>query len=404
MLALDFLLDTLSHFVKLDDSPPPGVPAHAGSGFERDLMRLCDRQRLSPIVIHSLDRLVLPSELSRITLEHLKESRRRISKQNNRLAQKLTHATGALRRKGIPFMTAGVTAASSLYPVPDLRAVEGIDLLVRESDWPGILECMGVIGFEPLIGTSGAMTADELLRFHQYYAPCVFRDEEGDEIRLSFRIFAYGPPDVEEKAWSRAREAARLPEAKQALGLEDQLIRSAIELNARAFSDFLLVTDIGLLLANFTDQIDWIYFQERLRSQGLYGSAYFSIKHAANLLKLPWSGFSLRHPGRIREEVFEVIWGTRRVDYFAPRKRRRRYLKYHLLECRRFDKRLTPLRKILSPEPALVAAFFDRPDSPKLRLSYILRAITGRWVGSAGPKQAGQSVRSLKHSRHLPEK
>ena len=56
MRAIDFILDTLAHHVQRADGPPPGIPAHVGPEFERELSSLSEWHSLSPLVLEETRR------------------------------------------------------------------------------------------------------------------------------------------------------------------------------------------------------------------------------------------------------------------------------------------------------------------------------------------------------------
>ncbi len=71
MQPLDFIIDTLSHFVKAKEGPSPGIPARTDPDFERELTWLCEWHAVTPVVLASLERLALRPRISRITLARI---------------------------------------------------------------------------------------------------------------------------------------------------------------------------------------------------------------------------------------------------------------------------------------------------------------------------------------------
>ncbi|NIM20034.1 MAG: hypothetical protein GTO51_07255 [Candidatus Latescibacteria bacterium] len=379
--------------MKLDESPPPGVPAYAEGEFERDLLRLCRRQKLSPIVANSLMHLALPPGLSRIALQRLNDEAVHIDDNNARLSEKLGLIVSSFRKKGIPCMACGEAVyATDLYPLSNLRAVEKIDLLVREGDWVGIEECLRTVRFEKAIGRGAIKTPDEALQFHQFYAPCVYRDADGDRIRVFFRVFDFGRPEANEKAWNRAREAGALAGGGKILGVEDELIRAAMELNILGFGNLLLITDVALLLVKFGRQTDWGYLEERLRSSGLYPAVYFTIQHVGDFLKVPRLWEVLRHPGRIRQRIFENVWGLGNKDFYNPGRSARTPLVFHMIERQGLAERISVMRRILFPNSNWVNAFFGRQCNGRLRIEFIGRALGAKWEDGVEMREAHKSA------------
>ncbi len=380
MLVLDFVLNTISHFVSGDTGPSPGIPAHANAGFEQDLMKLCDSQRISAIISHSLNRLALPPGLSRLALERLKDSENRIALESRRLRKKWSQLASRLEMGGIPCLMAGDLAASSvLYPAAVIRPVHGLELLVNETDWPGVADQLGGGGFELTVPQAAGLAPEAALEFFQVFTPCVFRDDDGDEVRLNFRVFYFGRPDLRETAWERSLELSGGSGGPHALGPEDQLIRASLDLSLSGFSDLLLITDIGLLISRFRDRIDWNYLQTAIKGQGLYNELFLSLKRVENLLDLSQTGNILKSPGRLRESLFDFIWGGRRAEPFLTARAGKIKTDFRQLGYRRFRDRTAMIQDFFDPPPAVLSSFSSGKSAGWTRLEFMWRALSSAW-------------------------
>jgi hypothetical protein len=404
MLAAEFILGTFSHFVKDGDGPPPGIPAHTGVGFEQDLLRLSEYQRLSPVVVHSLERLVLEPILSRLSLERLKRHAKSIERNNVRIRAKIQSVTSLFQNKGIPFMLLGSVATSEVaYSNPALRAIDKINFLVKELDWPGVLECMAAAGFRQAGGGGEVEAPQNALRYHQLSVPCLFRDAEGDEIHISFRIFHLGVPEEEEIAWIRCSATGSLAPFARMPSLEDLLIRHAIDLLISDFSNLWIVLDIAVLLERNRGRLDWAYIEQRLRDRGHYAGFYFVLKHVGDLLQLRRPYADLPHPGSMRERLFEFAWDTVEPNYFAGGEEEQKNLKFGLLESRTLGNRAALLREIVSPASEWVSAFYGRPHSKQLKLQFIMRSLCGKWMRPKRPQEDVQETHDIKPGQRLLE-
>ncbi|MFH1755465.1 MAG: nucleotidyltransferase family protein [Candidatus Latescibacterota bacterium] len=403
MLAVEFIVQTLSHFVKADDGPPPGIPLHSGVNFEQELVRLCECQQLSPIIVRSLENLVLGPGMSRLSLERLKRDSWRIEQSNRRTEAKIQSLSLVFREKGIPFILfGGAAVARTAYLFSCLRAIDRIDILVKESNWSGTMECLQECGFEQMSGYPQGETPHEALQYHQLLVPCVFRDGEGDEVHISFRIFHLGFPEADEIAWVRSHGAESAEPFARGLSPEDQLIRHAIELTVGGFSDLRVTVDIAILLVQHRGKIEWEYIERRLSDRGHYPAFYFAIKHVGDLLQLPRACKDLRYPGIVRERFFGIVWNTHAPDFFNPGEKRQQNLKFGLLESRRVSAAAL-LRAILSPAPGWVAAFYGRPANSQLKLQLILRSLCGKWMKAERLQETSHMADTIKPGQRLLE-
>jgi hypothetical protein len=400
MLVAEFIIDTFSHFVKHGDGPPPGIPAHAGAGFEQDLLLLCERRRLSPIIVHSLELLVRKPDLSGLSLERLKRDAKRIGRNNERILAKERLLFSLFQSKGIPCMMLGGAAMSrTVYPSHDLRSIDRLEYLINESDWTGVLECLDAAGFHRASGHRDIEHAQEALRYHQLYAPCVFRDEEGDAIHIRFRLFHLGIPEVEEKTWTRSHAAGSADPFARTAGPEDLLIRQALDLIIADFTELRLVLDIALLLEQNRKTLDWRYVATRLHERGHCAAFHFAVTHVVDLLQLPKPGAALPSPGGLRKHLFDFAWNRADPDYLAAGDRRHN-LKFVLLETRSPAERAVLLREILSPSGEWVSAFYGRPGSGYLTLKFIVRSLCGRWMKERSTQEDLGETHAIKPGRH----
>lgn len=403
MLAVEFILDTFSHLVKHDEGPPPGIPAHADAGFEQDLLRLSECQRLSPLLVYSLKRLVLEPDLSGLSLERLKRDAKRSIRDNERILSKMHCATALFRKKGIPCMIMdGAAVSRTVYPDSILRSIDRIELLVNEMNWAGVMECLNAAGFEQAGGRGDINAPQDALLYHQLAVPAVFRDGEGDEVCVRFRIFHLGFPEAEESAWTRGRALEATGPFERIPGPEDLLIKHAVDLIISDFSDLRLVLDVALLLERNREKLDWTYIETRLRRRGCFTGFYFVIKHIGDILQLQRPGSFLPPPGNLRGSMFRFAWSTTEPDYLAVGDAEHN-LKFALLESRTLGDRAALLRAVLSPAYEWVSKFYGRPSNKRLKLIFILRSLCGKWMKARRPQDDYEETHTLKPGQRLLE-
>ncbi|MBI4721080.1 MAG: nucleotidyltransferase family protein [Chitinivibrionia bacterium] len=383
MRTIDFLLETLAHFIRLDSGPPPGVPAHAGGDFETELITLCQAQHLAPIVLDSLDKLSLGPRLSHIAVERLRGMARanaRRSRQRSVLADRLGEAFSA---EGIPCMFMGdVVSASTLYPSSGMRHIRRIELLVRESDWLRLESVLNRQGFCRPAGAPPLENPEDVLSYYQFFSPCVFRNSSGDAVKLRFRLIDIGPPEHEIPVWNRG--GARIPDGETigVLSQEDRIIGAVVEWIRSGFTDLLALMDIGLLITKGRNAVDWNYIARTLDEQGFYSSFYLALDHAARRLRIGFAHALPVAPGAVKSKVFRIAWRLDTVDHRRSGERCNP-LKFYFLECSRFSRTVALMKQLAAPQKHWISAFFGRPYSFRLRVRYVALAVSGRLYSKA---------------------
>jgi hypothetical protein len=377
MRTAAFLLETLGHFIKLDASPPPGVPVHAGDEFEKRLMALCQAQGLAPIVLDSFDHLSLLPKLSRITLERLR-GMAQITAGRTAHVLKLGDAIAAsFAREEISCRFIGaLVSAATLYPQPNLRRVEPIELLVQECDWLRIESLLKDQGFVLPVETPSFAGFREVLEYYQYASPCLFRHRENGTVALRFRMNAYGPPEADEPVWRREWEHPPNSGSMAILPHEDRLIQAVLEWNASGMSNLLLLADIGLLLRRRRSDIDWDYIGGRLRESGFYSGFCLALEHAVELLHIPAVLRLPVRPGALKREFFKTAWLSGSNDYLRTGEDQNP-LKHFLLECGMFNRKIRLLKRLFSPETSWVTARSGRPFTLWSKIKYTVMLLRG---------------------------
>jgi hypothetical protein len=377
MQAIDFIIDTLSHFVRAKEGPPPGIPATADPDFERELTWLCEWHALTPIVLASLEKLALRPRISRITLARIAALASASSSLTDDLLATAASLASQLEKGGIECLfLGGARLAGGVYPNARLRPVERIDALVREDDWPAVIERCQKEGFRLGPGNPLCRTGDDALAYYQHFAPCVLEDDKGERLSLRMRMFDLGETEGTEPAWDRGRKSARTGVGH--VGPEDELIHSCLTYNMTDFGKLLHAVDIGLIVNRFRDDLDWDYVKERLESKSVYTAVFFTLSNVVHWLKLDRSAIGLESPGRVQKRVFDTLWHAD-YDSFAMRRPERVHrLRFYLFEVGRWREKLRFFAALMSPKPEWVAAFFDRPYRPWLKLKFVMLTFKNR--------------------------
>jgi hypothetical protein len=363
MRASDFVLATISHFVKADESPPPGIPAHVESGFEKELLDCCAEHGLAPLILDSLSKLSLEPPLSRLTMEKLRIQGDEVSRSNRRFLEEAEIVGEALAGAGVAFMLFGEAAlARAAFGNGAAAGMRRLEFMVKEEEWDRVVKATAKLGYsrplyEPVLKSPG-----EVVRYHHHVAPCILRKEDGTSVRFRFRLFDYGPATQREESWgdpSRPGSPGSIPVPRR----EDMLIHSVLEWRMSRFRDLARLVDIGLLTAGGEGRMDWDYVLGRTRRMKLAGTFKRSLAQALSSLGMgrPFDSVpALATPGmRLRMER-----GDASVE---PR----RGFKFYMLESDRLAGRMKVLWNVVLAPSYWVSAFFGKPCSLMLRLRFV---------------------------------
>jgi hypothetical protein len=403
MRADDFILETLAHFARGDEGPPPGIPARIDADFERDLVRYCEWHGLAPLVLYSLQKLALDPDLSEFGIQHLKTLARTASTRNSLLLDALGELTVGFRREGVSFLlTDDIASALTLYPTYDasadgppaganpaihppagneadsrapvvLRPFESIDLLVRDWDWRGIIEACGGAGFVRSPRDPVFTSAGEALFYYQHFGPLIMKNPAGMRLRLKFRLFDLGEPEAGETAWGRTTGIEGTRVGWERVGLEDLLIRSCMRLVMSRFEKTLAAVDAGRILTQYGKQLNWEYIEEK--SQPIYPAFYITCQMVAKWLNVPGVSARFFEPGRTRTKIFQIMWRARRFNRLSRRRPHRHRLRFYVFENGGLRDRLDFLATLIAPRPDWVSAFFGQPCKPWLRAMFTYLAL-----------------------------
>jgi len=379
MRAVSFVLETLSHFAKGVQGPPPGVPFAADAEFETDLVALCRHQRLSAMVSESFGELALPPTMSRITVARLdqeSESLARVSARRLTLARQVASRLSAAGVRSA--LLGGVWTALYGGIAGKIRPVGGINVMIDEASWMeavGVLREMGFVRsrIQPRLADSA-----HALRYHQYYAPLVMHNHDGDAVQLRFRVIDIGDPGRGNPAWERTVNYGAGEGELTTVGREDQLIQSLTSFGVDGFVGLLPVLDAGWLLARHSSDLDWDYAMRRTRERGFYPAFYFTLEHVCRLLGLGRVTERLERPPGWRRRVFHLWWRAGDADFYGETEPTAGRFSYGLIEGGGALSRILWLRRALFPRSAWVRSVYGRPANLWLRLKFLLDVRSGR--------------------------
>jgi hypothetical protein len=404
MRAVAFLLETLEHFAKEVEGPPPGVPVHADAEFETDLVALCRHQRLSSLVSETFDELALPPTISRITIARIKHDADTLERRRARRLRLAGRIAGGFANSGVRAALLGdVWSASREGAAGRVRPVDRIDAMVDETQWMEAVAVLRELGFVRTRIQPRLSDSSHALRYHQYFTPLVMHNHDGDPVELRFRVIDFGHPGRTNPAWDRTTEAAVGEATGQVVSREDQLIHSLISFGAEGFVDLLPVLDAGWLLhrAGGADSLDCAYVAGRLRDRGLYPAFYFTLEHVCGLINLPRVMERFDRPPGWRRHVFHMWWRPKEADYSGETEPTAGRFSYGLIESGGAFSKALWLRRALFPRSAWVRSVYGRPANLWLRLKFLhdVRSGRRRRPEEAAPTEAGGGVTDIDRPR-----
>ncbi len=386
MRTIDVVLETLAHFVKQEAGPPPGIPVRVEADFERKLVRLCETQSLSPLVLDSLRKLALEPALSEIAFERLKTLSNASGARNERFLAALRAVTRRLRERRVPCLLVDDTlAAMSLYPRHRLRPIESLDALIHESDWDTFVDACRSLGFRRNPNDPVFVDGKEAMLYYQYFSPCMLRGDKGISVGVKFRLVDAGHPPGNETAWLYGKRLGRELEAMR-VSYEDQLIRSCIGFNMTGFGRLLHAVDAGRIIARHGEALDWSYVEKVGRDRSIYPALYFSCETVMNMFRFPPKKRVLPHPGKVRGKIFDMAWQPGRLGAQAERTVTLHRNRFCFLENGTSGEKFKLAMNLFNPRSAWVAGFFDRPSRPWLKWKFTLLALANR-LGLAADAQ-----------------
>lgn len=379
MQAIDFILETLAHFARRDDGPPPGVPVNTEGDFERELMWLCEWHGITPVVLASLEKLALRPHLSRITIERMKA----LDRASRNLSEEMLDTTHALAdafaaRETELRVLGDVALATMTYGEAGLRTIERIELLVAEMRWSSVLDACRSVGFRTDAPLPLFRNGVNAMHYFQYFPPCVLDNERGDRLHLRLRLFGMGEPEVAERAWERRRKLTGSLDGVAGTSREDQLIHSALEYNITGFGRLIHAVDIALVLSERGDAIDWGYVEDRLMERNTWAAFCSTLQNVVRWLKLPPGALPFAGPGPVRRRIFDLTWPAGRNAFAIRRGDGQHRLKFCLMESGTVREKLAFLHRMLSPRREWVTAFFRRPYRPWLKLKFVILVLRSR--------------------------
>lgn len=267
-----------------------------------------------------------------------------------------------LAESGIDCMVVkGPAVAHRVYPDPNLRGFNDLDLVVRERDWAvthQLLATMGFVSESNLPQPPPKLVPQEVVYEQVYWHP---EKQFMVEVHYDDLLNAGLASRDVEGFWQRAVlvDVDGLP--VKTLSLEDQLIQLCAHAHNHGYTRLGWFSDIAFIVRDHAEKLDWERMLETVRTEEAQVPVYYSLYFLERLLDIsaPKDMLATLEPDRFRrwwheryqpeERVLslERIWPRPQFSfYFIPISER---LLPDLLVMGRRPEKLRYLVRLLSP-------------------------------------------------------
>jgi hypothetical protein len=292
-----------------------------------------------------------------------------------------------LAESGIDFMVVkGPALAHTVYPDPDVRAFNDLDLVIRERDWASMHRLLVAMGFRPeqdLPQPPPKLVPQEILYELKYWhrKTGLLVEVHYDDI-LNAGLASRNV----EGFWRRAIWVDVDGTPIQTLSLEDQLIHLCTHAHYHGYTRLNWFSDIAFIVRDHATRIDWEQLLETVRVEEAQVGVYYSLRFLDQLLgvSLPESVLAALRPGQFRrwfherylpeEKVLSLqpMWRPDFSFYFTPFLKR---LLPDLLVMGRRSEKLRYLLRLLAPPRDWLLYYYSLNRSTHVCAHYLLHPL-----------------------------
>jgi len=292
-----------------------------------------------------------------------------------------------LADSGLEYMVVkGPALAHTVYPDPDLRAFNDLDLVVRERDWGTIHRLLIEMKFRPeddLPQPPPKLVPQEVLYELKYW-----HQETGLLVEVHYDDIlnaGLASRDVE-GFWQRAIwvDVDNVP--IRTLSLEDQLIHLCAHAHYHGYTRLNWLSDIAFIVRDLAAHLDWEQLLETVRTEEAQVGVYYSLRFLDHLLDIgvPEDVFNTLRPDHFRLWLHERYLPEDKVLSLQPMWRPdfsfyltpifKRLLPDLLVMGRRADK-LRYLLRLLIPPRDWLAYYYSLDSSTFIWAHYLLHPL-----------------------------
>lgn len=296
-----------------------------------------------------------------------------------------------LVRAGLDFMVVkGLAVGHVVYPNPDLRSFNDLDLIVRERDWSDMHRALLAMGFQPekpWAHPPPKLVPEAVLYELKYWHPQrrLLVEVHYEDI-LNTGLASCNP----EMYWKRVTWVEIDGIAVKAMSLEHQLVHLCAHAHYHGYSRLNWLTDIAFIIRDHADQIDWDMVLATVRNEEAQVSVYYTLDILTRLLGVsaPRGVVAALRPDWFRRWLHEwfmpqekllslqPMWRPDFSFYFTPLLKR--LLPDLLVMGRRRDK-IRYLWRLLLPPRDWLRYYYQLGDTERIMLHYLLHPLKLAW-------------------------
>ncbi len=228
---------------------------------------------------------------------------------------------GALNDSGIDYMVVkGPAVAQMLFPNPNLRVYNDLDLIVRERNWEDVSRLLFQLGYSVLAGQPAP-------------PPKVIPQETDHETEYlnaeeNFRVEAHYDDILRtglmardtEAFWRRSIQLEFQGIPIRTLCLEDQLVYLCAHAHHHLYSRLNWFSDIALIVRDRADQVNWQALAATIQAEEAQVPVYYTLYYLGRLVGIhaPASFMERIRPDAFRRWAHDLLMPPQKVLSFEP--------------------------------------------------------------------------------------
>ncbi len=249
-----------------------------------------------PLLMEQVPAETLIQHMGQKKYEQLRNLCRQSSILNLWYSSELKQILNAMEASQIRVMVLkGADVATSLYPRPELRPFQDIDLMVQPKDLAATIAVFEKLGYS--YHQEYRFEAISRQRAAFVYVKDTSVGYLAFEIHTSTHTNEMGISFDTVQMWERARPITIAGMSAWGMGLEDLLLYLCWHYRSHVFGRLIWLYDIALLLLHYADQLDWALVRQLARERGLMATVYYSARWCQQL-------FHITLPEEARVEQF----------------------------------------------------------------------------------------------------
>jgi hypothetical protein len=226
----------------------------------------------------------------------------------------------------------GPSIAHSVYPRPQLRTYNDLDVLCRSTDYPKLRRALlaggyAAVPFEPMGPSDGSHeTLKPKPSPMESHSVRGFYDSSADvKFEVHFDLLQFGLRDRNcEEFWRRSRTLKAGPIQIPVLSPEHQFLHLAAHVQRHSFSRLGWLIDIDLLVRQQLERLDWSSIVQLARDEGMGAVVRHVLEIAHSVLDTPMPRLP---PSTLEERCLAVcyrrLWPLTNVRRLGRHERKR---------------------------------------------------------------------------------